>query len=62
MTVYFEYRNKRGHVTGYSDNVTIESLEEAARRADVVMRRISEIYTVIAHDAASGEELNRWGM
>ena len=62
MKIYFEYRNKRGHVTGYSDDVEVENLEEAARRADVVMRRISEIYTVIIHDAASDEELCWQGM
>lgn len=62
MEMYFEYRNKRGHITGWSDDFTVGGLEEAARRADYVMTRISEIYTVIAHDAASDEELCRWGM
>lgn len=61
MKMYFEYRNKWGGVTGWSDDFTVD-LEEAARRADVVMRRIGEIYTVIAHDAASDKELCRWGM
>ena len=62
MKIYFEYRNRRGHLTGWSDEFTVESLEEAARRAGCVINRIDEIYTVIAHDAASEEELFRQGM
>lgn len=62
MKIYFEYRNKYTGITGWSDDFTVESLDEAGRRADYVMHRISEIYTVIAHDAASDEELCRWGM
>lgn len=62
MKIYFEYRNKYNGITGWSDDFTVENLDEAARRADNVMKRISEIYTVIAHDAASDKELCRWGM
>lgn len=62
MKIYFEYRNKWGGVTGWSDDFTVESLVEAGRRADCVMHRISEIYTVIAHDAANDEKLSRWGI
>ena len=62
MKIYFEYRNQYTGITGWSDNFTVESLEEAGRRASNLIARIHEIYTVIAHDAASDEELSRWGM
>lgn len=58
--LYFEYRNKRGHVIGWSDNFNA-SIEEASRRAYTVMARIAEIYTVIAHDADNDNALNKWG-
>ncbi len=62
MKIYFEYRNQYTGITGWSDNFTVESLEEAGRRAGNLIARIHEICTVIAHDAASDEELSRWGM
>lgn len=62
MKIYFEYRNQYTGITGWSDDFTVESLEEAGRRAGNLIARIHEIFTVIARDAASDEELNRWGM
>ena len=62
MKIYFEYRNQYTGITGWSDNFTVESLEEAGRRAGNVIARIPEIFTVIAHDATNDKELCRWGM
>jgi len=60
MLCYCEYRNKRGHLVGWSDDFNA-SIEEASRRASAVMTRISEIYTVIIHDANNDNELKRIG-
>lgn len=62
MRIYFEYRNKYTGITGWSDDFTVENLDEAGRRAGNVIARISEIYTVIAHDATNDKELSRWGI
>lgn len=62
MKIYFEYRNQYTGSTGWSDDFTVGSLEEAGRRAGNLIARIHEIFTVIAHDATNDEELCRWGM
>ena len=62
MKFYFEYRNYRGHVTGYSDDLDWTDYKNISERAYRVIDRIEEIWTVIAHDVETDEELGRWGM
>ena len=60
MKCYFEYRNYRGHTTGYSVDVEWTDYKDMSRRAYGLIERINEIWTVIAHNAANHEELCRW--
>ena len=62
MKCYFEYRNYRGHTTGYSDDAEWTDYKDMSRRAYGLINRIDEIWTVIAHDVVTDEELCRWGM
>ena len=62
MKFYFEYRNYRGHVMGWSDDVDWTDYKDVSERAYRLCERIWYIDTVIAHDAETDEELGRWGM
>jgi hypothetical protein len=62
MKIYFEYRNFRGGITGWSDDFEVVNINEAEYRADCVMERIGEISKVIAHDSETDIILGWWGM
>lgn len=61
MKLFFEYRNYRGHVTGYSDWFTFKSYEDLTRRAEYLIKRINEIEIVTAYDIDSNQ-IGQWGL
>lgn len=59
---YFEYRNHRGHLVGFSDVLEWTDYKDISERAYNLIQRIVGIWTVVARDAETDEELGRWGM
>lgn len=59
---YFEYYSHRGNLVGHSDVLEWTDYKIISECAYNLIWRVVGIWTVVARDAETGEELGRWGM